>query len=150
MAEYNKDLLSEILSKAQGDRSLNQYALNAGVDAGYLSRIMNKLRKTPPSPEILKKLAAKAYNGITYEELMVACGYIQETIDHEGYTEHVFRNEDGELIDITQIAKKMHEKDKKWANTAYRVATELPPEVREKIDEYAHFMLEKYEKESKK
>ncbi|ABR48541.1 hypothetical protein Amet_2387 [Alkaliphilus metalliredigens QYMF] len=73
---FDKEQLSNLLTKAKGERSLNQYALSSGVDAGYLSRLINKTRKNPPSPEILKKLATKAHNNVKYEELMIAAGHL--------------------------------------------------------------------------
>ena len=67
---YNQDKFIEILKKCQENISLNEFARISEVDAGYLSRIINKKKKNPPSPGILKKLA-DASKGITsYEELM--------------------------------------------------------------------------------
>ncbi|WP_072775269.1 hypothetical protein [Desulfitobacterium chlororespirans] len=51
--------------------------MHAQIDAGNLSRILNGQQK--PSPETLKKLSEKAYNDITYEQLMEAAGYISNT-----------------------------------------------------------------------
>lgn len=61
--------LMELLKLAQGNRGLNAFASHAGIDAGNLSRIMKGQK---PSPKILRKLANKAQNGITYEQLMAA------------------------------------------------------------------------------
>jgi repressor LexA len=68
--------LIDLLKKAQGSRTLNSYAQQANVSAGNLSRIMNGQK---PTPEILKKLAEKSHNGVTYTELMNAAGYIEGT-----------------------------------------------------------------------
>lgn len=65
--------LSELLGLAKGDRSLNTFAQHANVSAGNLSRVFNGQK---PSPELLKKIALKAHNGVTYEQLMEAAGYI--------------------------------------------------------------------------
>lgn len=75
----NTTELIELLKKAQGDRTLNAYARHSDVSAGNLSRIMNGQK---PSPEILKKLAFKAHNGVTYEQLMNAAGYIEIELPH--------------------------------------------------------------------
>jgi repressor LexA len=66
--------LTELLKKSQGNRTLNAYARHADVSAGNLSRIMNGQK---PTPEILRKLSEKAYNNITYEQLMKAAGYME-------------------------------------------------------------------------
>lgn len=71
------DKLTELLIKAQGHRTLNNYARQASVDAGNLSRIMKGQK---PSPEVLRKLADKAQNSVTYEELMEAAGYLDEVV----------------------------------------------------------------------
>lgn len=47
----------KINKKAQGTKTLNQFALGAGVNAGHLSRILNGNFKNPPSPDTLKKIA---------------------------------------------------------------------------------------------
>lgn len=67
--------LIKLLKLAQGSRSLNGYSRQADVSPGNLSRIMNGQK---PTPEILKKLASKAHNDITYNELMIAAGYITD------------------------------------------------------------------------
>lgn len=73
---YNQDKFIEILKKCLRDYSLNEYSRIAGVDAGYISRILNKKRKNPPSPSVLKKIADTSIGITTYEELMEICGYI--------------------------------------------------------------------------
>lgn len=73
---YNQNKFIEILKKCQSNTSLNEFARLSGVDAGYLSRIINKKKINPPSPKILEKIS-KASRGITsYEELMEVCGYV--------------------------------------------------------------------------
>lgn len=64
----------ELLRLAQGERSLNQYALNAGISSAMLSMLKRGDRK--PSPELLKRLAAHAENGVTYLDLMTAAGFL--------------------------------------------------------------------------
>ena len=62
--------LIELLKLAQGDRSQNQFALHCGVSSATLSHIMQG--KHTPSPQFLKKIADRAYNGVTYDELLDA------------------------------------------------------------------------------
>lgn len=77
MSNFNPKLLSDLLKRAKGSRTLSDYAGNAGVDSGYMSKIINQKRSVPPSPEILEKLAKTACNDISYNALMFACGYIE-------------------------------------------------------------------------
>ncbi|QCH28512.1 helix-turn-helix domain-containing protein [Clostridium tyrobutyricum] len=65
--------LIRLLKLAQGDRSLNAFARHADISPGNLSRIMKGQKATP---ETLRKIANKAHNNITYEQLMIAAGYI--------------------------------------------------------------------------
>ncbi|MCT8978689.1 helix-turn-helix domain-containing protein [Clostridium sp. CX1] len=69
--------LIRLLKLAQGDRSLNAFARHADVSPGNLSRIMKGQK---PSPEVLKKLASKAHNDISYEQLMIAAEYIDTNL----------------------------------------------------------------------
>lgn len=69
--------LIELLLLAQGERTLNNYARQAGVDPGNYSRIL-KGQKT--RPDILEKLASRAHNGVTYERLLMAAGYLSTNI----------------------------------------------------------------------
>ncbi|MDO7789122.1 helix-turn-helix domain-containing protein [Desulforamulus aquiferis] len=74
---FDKDKFANLLSKAIGDRSINQYALHSGVSATYISKLLRGLVENPPMPPTIQKLAEKSY-GITYEELMEAAGHVSE------------------------------------------------------------------------
>lgn len=84
----NMNKLIKLINLAQGERTLNQYALNAGISSAMLSLIKNGLRK--PSPDILLKLSKNARNGVTYFDLMKATGYLQEESNVEPL--HLNRN----------------------------------------------------------
>lgn len=73
---YNQDKLIDIIKKSQNGRSLNEFSRISGVDSAYLSRILNKKKNTPPSPEILEKIANASSGIASYEELMIVCGYL--------------------------------------------------------------------------
>lgn len=75
---FDKQLFSELLEKAKGERSINQYGQQCDVDPGYISRLLRGLRDQPPSADIIRKLGTKARGGITIEQLMAAAGYIDE------------------------------------------------------------------------
>ena len=75
---FNPELLIELVKQAKGNRTLNQFAKQCGVDAGTLSRIIANKNKQAPKPDTLKKIADQAYNNVTFNELMVAAGHIPE------------------------------------------------------------------------
>lgn len=66
----------ELLNAAKGERTQNQFALHCGIGSSTITRFIKGERK--PTPAVLKKIASKAYNGVTYEELMQAAGYLDE------------------------------------------------------------------------
>jgi len=84
MSQYKE--LIRLLKVAKGDRSLNRFAEEAGIDAGHLSRVMRGIMVNPPSPETLKKISDNAHNGVTYEELMIAAGHLEKKFYQENLT----------------------------------------------------------------
>lgn len=66
--------LYELIKKAQGDRTQNTFAFNCGINSATLTRILNG--ENNPKPDILKKISSHAHNGVTYNSLMEAAGYI--------------------------------------------------------------------------
>ena len=73
---FNKEEFATLLDKAKGDRSINQYANETGVSSAHISRFLRQLLDAPPSPETISKLASKAYNEVSYRDLMAAVGHI--------------------------------------------------------------------------
>lgn len=63
------------------------------------------------------------YLGVSYEELLKQAGYMEEIVEHEGFTENIYKDENGHLIDIVRRAKDIYEKNSDWVNLAYRVTT---------------------------
>ena len=76
-----------LLEKAKGDRSINQYANTIDVSAAHISRLLRKLVKSPPAPDTINKMAGGACNGVTYSELMLAAGHIDDKTE-ELFTEN--------------------------------------------------------------
>ena len=70
-----------LIKQAQGDRSLNQFALNCDVNAGHLSRVLNGKFVNPPTPDFLKKISLHAHNAVTYDSLMEAAGYLDSDLN---------------------------------------------------------------------
>ena len=76
---FDKDSFADLLSKAIGDRTTTDYADLTGVNRTYISKLLNKKLLNPPSPSIIKGLASNAYHNISYEDLMMAAGYLPNT-----------------------------------------------------------------------
>jgi transcriptional regulator with XRE-family HTH domain len=137
----------EHLKALRKEKNLTQKELGelAGFSNTEISRIESGDRQKP-SPAILKAIAP--HLGVSYEELLKWAGYLEEVIQHPGYTEHVFKDEDGRLADIVKKAKEMQEIDSDWANVAYRVSKELPKEDIEAIKAIAKSLLNKQGKQN--
>lgn len=73
---FNRELFRDLLIKARGERTNEDYSKASGVSRPYISAYLNLRRNDPPSPEILKRLSENAFNNITYEDFMKAAGYI--------------------------------------------------------------------------
>ncbi|WP_291637733.1 hypothetical protein [Clostridium sp.] len=81
MSDYSRfDLVTfaMLLEKAKGDRSINQYANTIDVSAAHISRLLRQLVKSPPAPDTINKIASAACNGVTYSDLMLAAGHIND------------------------------------------------------------------------
>jgi hypothetical protein len=73
---FDKQKFAETLKKALGDRTINQYSMHSGVSATYISKLLRGLVDKAPGVEVIRKLSDKAYNGVTYMDLMAAAGHI--------------------------------------------------------------------------
>ncbi|MFF2016268.1 hypothetical protein [Paenibacillus sp. NPDC058177] len=76
---FDKERFSELLNKAKGDRSINNFGRISQVDPGYISRLLRCQNDTPPSAAIISKLGSKAHNNVSDIDLMIAAGYIDES-----------------------------------------------------------------------
>ncbi|KUO52310.1 MAG: hypothetical protein APF76_04560 [Desulfitibacter sp. BRH_c19] len=77
--DFNKSKFAQLLTLAKGERSINKYGNDAGVDPGYISRLLRELIDTAPSAAIIIKLASKAYNEVSAEQLLAAAGYLNDS-----------------------------------------------------------------------
>lgn len=75
---FDRETFSELLKKAIGSRMQKDFASTIGISPAHLSRILNHRFNTPPSIETLKKIATHAENGVSYQDLLTACGYISD------------------------------------------------------------------------
>ncbi|MGH4138232.1 hypothetical protein [Clostridium sp.] len=98
-SKFNTVTFALLLEKAKGDRSITQYANKIDVSAAHISRLLRKLVKSPPAPDTINKFASDAYNGVTYSELMLAAGHINDE------SEQITTND--ERIQTTENKKKI-------------------------------------------
>lgn len=141
--------LAEFIRSKREELNLSQRQL--GITSGLSNTVISKIEngeRTEPDVDTLRKLAS-ALN-VRVIELMKVVGYIEETIDHGKYTEYVFTNSDGELIDIFQELKEIPENREHWVGTALRAANELPKEDFDSLDKYANMLLEEARRSKKK
>lgn len=75
------------MTLAKGDRSINKYGSDSGVDAGYISRLLRGAVENAPSAMIIKKLAGVASNGVGGQDLLIAAGYL-DLLPGEANDEH--------------------------------------------------------------
>lgn len=118
--------------------SMRELATKANISVAEISRVESG-KRLKPAPASLKAIAA-ALNA-DYSDLMKVAGYVEDETDDEGIYEKVFRDENGEIVDVVRGVKEMLRRDETWANAAYRVSRELSPEDRKILTEMAMSFL---------
>jgi transcriptional regulator with XRE-family HTH domain len=122
--QFNKEEFAHLLERAKGDRSINNFANETGVSAAHISRFLRKMIASPPTPETISKFAAKAYNEVTYHDLMIAAGHIARLVDFEEKINNIVKDSPmylknkGEVLEkkfIQVILAELYEKPIKWS-----------------------------------
>lgn len=98
---FDKLRFKKTLEDALGDRKTTEYAEESGVNRTYLSKYLNLRLDSPPGPEIIKRLAEKAHNNVTYEDLMSAAGFLSNIIQT--------RNQEGNYREDVELDKEWNE-----------------------------------------
>lgn len=75
---FNKKEFAYLLQKALGDRSAYAYERETGVSRNHICLLLQEKRDIPPKWDTIQKLASKAANGVTYDQLMIAAGLIAD------------------------------------------------------------------------
>lgn len=116
--------LGEFILAARTERGLTQAELGerCQVSGAEISRLEAGKRRAP-SPKILRAISKALV--VDYSQLMRLAGYEEEIHEEEKTFEKVFRNEDGEIVDITRGIREMVDRDYEWAHLAYRASREL-------------------------
>ncbi|MCM3386851.1 hypothetical protein M3649_01745 [Ureibacillus chungkukjangi] len=86
--QFNKEEFANLLDRAKGERSINNFANETGVSAAHISRFLRQMIASPPTPETISKFAAKAQNEVTYQDLMVAAGHLARKDESDGNKEN--------------------------------------------------------------
>lgn len=74
---FDKNNFAQILKNiSETYENQRDFAKKSDINRTYLSQYMNMKIDEPPKPKILEKLADASKGLITYEELMIICGYI--------------------------------------------------------------------------
>lgn len=136
--------LGDWIARIRHEMNLSQRQLadKAGISNTEVWRLESGERKNP-SPATLKALAP--HLGVSYEEIMAKAGYIEETVERSGYTEQIYRDENGNIVDVGRRVKVMYEKDSDWANLAYRVSTsDLTQAELDLIKAQTRYLLEQF------
>lgn len=87
----DKEQFQELLKKAIGDRTQNEFSALTGIAISQLSRLVRGKNAYLPKPETLEKIAKASDKRVSFEDLMTACGHEMEeyeerkknTPDHE-------------------------------------------------------------------
>lgn len=65
----------DLLTQAKGGRSQTEFAKDCGLSTAYICKCLNGRMDKAPIPSTIKKIAAVAANGVSYEDLLDAAGY---------------------------------------------------------------------------
>ncbi len=73
---FDKERFGQLIEKAIGTRTITEYSISCGINLTYVSKYVNRKLPKPPSVQVIRKMATKAQNGVTYREFMDAAGYL--------------------------------------------------------------------------
>lgn len=72
---YDQAAFSQLLRISIGGRKKKDFAALINISPEYLSRLINGKSPNPPSNDLLKTIVRNAVGGVTYSQLLEACGY---------------------------------------------------------------------------
>ena len=83
---FDKNKFAQILKEINETYdSQRDFAKKSEINRTYLSKYMNMKLDKPPKPEILEKLANASNGIVTYQDLMIICGYVKN--EYENYAD---------------------------------------------------------------
>ena len=80
MATFEPMVFAALLRKAIGNRTVNQFAKDTGLSRYQISRRLSASLESPPRKTTLVRIALNAQGGVTYEDLLSASGYAEESL----------------------------------------------------------------------
>lgn len=113
-SSFDKVTFASLLEKAKGKRSINQYATEIDVSAAHISRLLRKKIDSPPTPDTINKFAKGAYNGVTYNELMLAAGHINDNAEEIHREDKRLKGQEIEKKFFQIIMTDLYSKDFEW------------------------------------
>jgi len=133
------------IANLRAEKGWSQRKLSEKSKISYtdISRIESGKRKNP-TPATLRALAESL--DIEYRDLMKAAGYLEEAHEKDKFYELVFKDGDGNVVDVKRGVKEMFRRDKDWANVAYRISKELEDSDREILKDMALSFLKNKKK----
>jgi transcriptional regulator with XRE-family HTH domain len=96
---FNKKTFKQLLLKAIGTKTITDYAKETGVNRTYISKYINEKLDSPPTPDIIKRLACNT-NEVTYELLMSAAGHLNNTFSINDIAQLLSSDEKIEIEDV--------------------------------------------------
>ncbi|WP_049765250.1 hypothetical protein [Alkaliphilus metalliredigens] len=78
---FQKEVFKELIQKSIGDANITKFSKFSGVNRTYLSKFLNTKLHSPPSPNVIKRIAESSQARVSYEELMEAGGYLEVNIN---------------------------------------------------------------------
>lgn len=124
---FDKIRFKDLLEFAIDGDTITDFAERSKVNRTYLSKLMNLKLEKPPSPDIIRKIASKAKNYVSYEALMVEAGYIYKNGNFvaEGVNAPYNATSIGELVKLPVLGK---------------IAAGIPLEAQENIIDYVEVL----------
>lgn len=144
MSGFNKQAFAELLQKAIGNRSLNEYARQADVSNSYISNLIRCKKDNPPEGKTIKKLADAAHNNVTYFELLEAAGLltpeIQEKVERLTELKKWSIEYEKARTTVQEATKNVNDAalEVKEAEAEYKLLQELAKQ--NKVEQAAHFI----------
>ncbi len=140
---FDKIKFAKILSNINNTyNTMTEFAEKTGVNRTYLSQYINLKLDSPPSPKILMKIANSSNKATNYEELMLACGYLEKDMEIDEMSKKIFYNYlpalkklelDDNLLDI--MYKIALENSSKHKNQFNILVSKLPEETKKRVYE---------------
>ena len=134
--EFIIEKYAELLAKAQGGRTQTKFANDCGLSVAYICKHLNKRIDKAPIPSTLKKIAAVAANGVTYEELLDAAGYDASKYTQSGLSDAPLRTRalEFEKLATGTITDALSKTNLKWHVVGRRGRNMSPYDLEVEID----------------